>query len=534
MSNSDNKPKKKWKLWQKILLIIGIIVLVLGIAAGAAFLYFRRTFGGNAPTVTIGEAVDEAVVETTGGLVRGYISNGIYTYHGIPYASAPERFVAAQPVQKWDGVRDVAEFGPISPQGSLLGMSGSADQTGTDNDCLNLNIWTKGTSDNGKRPVMVWYHGGGFSTGSGNDAMYDGEALALSEDVVVVTVNHRLNLFGYMDLSSYGDKYANGGNQGVTDMVASLEWIRDNIERFGGDPENVTIFGQSGGGAKVLALMTTPSAKGLFSKGIVQSGATDTMGLTFASKEASLALTENILSKLGISESNIEDIQTVSEAELQEAAGTALNEVGAQFEIPAPFGGYAMEWGPVVDGDYMPTNPVTEDGFADAGKDVTLLIGSNLNEWAMAGASPSDEDATDEVKAAFEAAYPNESVSEITRFDTLLRYPLLKITRHKAMQGGAGVYSYVYTYDDNPMGAYHTAEIQYVFNHADGDAMSKTLSQAWASFAREGVPSSDNLPEWESYTMETGAEMILDKESYVSYNHDLELLRLLNPGYDLD
>ncbi|MBR1623902.1 MAG: carboxylesterase family protein, partial [Pseudobutyrivibrio sp.] len=195
---------------------------------------------------------------------------------------------------------------------------------------------------------------------------------------------------------------------------------------------------------------------------------------------------------------------------------------------------YAMEWGPVVDGEYMPTNPVTDNGFAEVGKNVTLLIGSNLNEWSMVGASPSDEDVTDEVKEAFMQAFPNEDVSEITRFDTLLRYPLLKITRHKAMQEGAPVYSYIFTYDDTTMGAVHGAEIPYVFNHVEGEEMSTTMSQAWANFARNGVPSSDNLPEWEPYTLATGAEMIIDNESYMSYDHDIRLLQLLKPEYNLN
>lgn len=528
---SKERPKMSKK--RKILTVIGVIALILVLAAGGAFLYFRRMMTANVPEVTIGEASDDTTVQTTGGQVRGYLSNGIYTYHGIPYASAPERFVAAQPVQAWDGVKDVTEFGPISPQGSLFGgNAGTVDNS--DNDCLNLNLWTPGLDDKA-RPVMVWFHGGGFSTGSANDAMYDGEALSTFGDVVVVGVNHRLNTFGYMDLSAYGEKYENGGNQGVTDMVASLQWIRDNIAAFGGDPENVTVFGQSGGGAKVLALMTAPEAEGLFTKGIVQSGATDTMGLTFATKEQSLALTEHILEKLGITEANIEDIQTVDEAKLQEAANEALSETGNEFQIPAALGGgYNMEWGPVVDGEYLPTNPVTDDGFAQAGQNVTLMIGSNLNEWAMAGQTPSEEQLTEEVKDAFAKAFPNEDREEVKDFDTLLRYPLLKITRHKAMQGGAPVYSYIFTMDDGPGGAYHTAEIPYVFHHVSGSKLSDQMSELWVSFARSGKPSAEGIVEWEPYTVSTGAEMILDNESYMSYDHDLELLKLLKPEYDLD
>lgn len=519
---------------RKKLIIIGIVLAVLILLAGSGLLYLRHMMTRNVPDVSILEAAKAATVSTTGGDVMGYISNGIYTYHGIPYASVDERFVMPTEVEPWDGVLDVSDYGSISPQGNLLGFGGNGNDTG-DNDCLNLNLWTPGIRDGKKRPVMVWFHGGGFSTGSANDPSSDGEALAAYGDVVVVGVNHRLNLYGYMDLSAYGEKYTNGGNQGLGDLIASLQWIHNNIEAFGGDPDNVTVFGQSGGGAKVLALMTAPEAKGLFHKGIVQSGATDTMGLTFATKEQSLALTEEILSRLSITEANIEDIQTKSNQELQEASNAAMAVIAEKYRIPQAFGnGYAMEWGPVVDGEYLPTNPVTEDGFADAGFDVPLMIGSNLNEWAMMGASPSADSVTDEIKAEFMKAYPEESEDEITRLDTLLRYPLLKITRHKAMQGGSAVYSYILTYDDGIGGAYHGAEIPFVFHHADGNQLNDTISDFWVNFARTGTPSSANAPAWEPYTLETGAEMIIDTKPYMAYHHDFALLKLLKPTYDLD
>lgn len=518
---------------KKILRIIIIILLAIILTAGGVILYLHHMMTRNVPKVTIQDAIEETIVDTTAGQVMGYVSNGIYTYHGIPYATAKERFVMPTEVEPWEGILDASDYGSISPQGSLLGFGGNGNDTG-DNDCLNLNLWTPGINDGKKRPVMVWFHGGGFSTGSANDAGSDGEALAAYGDVVIVGVNHRLNLYGYMDLSAYGNKYANGGNQGLGDLIASLLWIQDNIEAFGGDPDNVTIFGQSGGGAKVLALMTAPEAKGLFHKGIVQSGATDTMGLTFATKEQSLDLTESILTELSITEDNIEEIQTISNNELQEAANTALAAVAAKYQIPQAFGnGYAMEWGPVADGEFLPSFPVTEDGFAEAGYDVPLLIGSNFNEWAMMGASPRKEDLTDEIKEEYALAYPNESEDEITSLDTLLRYPLLKITRHKAMQGGANVYSYIFTYDDNG-GAYHGAEIPYVFHHVNGDKLNDTISDFWVSFARDGVPLSEDAPEWEPYTIDGGAEMIIDNESYMSYNHDFQLLKLLKPKYDLD
>ena len=248
------------------------------------------------------EVLEEGVVRTTAGLVRGTDTNGILRYLGVPYAQAKERFVPAVAADSWEGVREADSYGPISPQGAIPGLGGGDGQEGTDNNCQNLNLWTPGIRDGKKRPVMVWLHGGGFSSGSGNEAGYDGEALSRSGDVVVVAVNHRLNVFGHLDLSAYGEKYQDSANVGITDIVAALQWVQENIEAFGGDPENVTVFGQSGGGAKVLTLMTAPSAKGLFHKGIVQSGATETMGVRFNTQASSTRLAENLLSILEISD----------------------------------------------------------------------------------------------------------------------------------------------------------------------------------------------------------------------------------------
>ena len=303
-----------------------------------------------------GDNDEEGIVRTTAGLVQGTNENGIYRYLGVPYAQAAERFVPAEDVTPWDGVLMADSYGAVSPQGSISGVGGSGDQSGTDNNCQNLNIWTPGVNDGQSRPVMVWLHGGGFSTGSANEAGYDGENLSREGDVVVVSVNHRLNTFGFLDLSAYGDKYRYSANVGMMDIVDALEWIQNNIAAFGGDPDNVTVFGQSGGGAKVLALMSSPYAEGLFDKGIVQSGATETMGVVFNSQEASSALTENILDILGITADNIEDIQTVPVDELQSAAAQALQETGQELQLPAALGGgYSMDWEPVVDGDFLPT-----------------------------------------------------------------------------------------------------------------------------------------------------------------------------------
>lgn len=300
--------KKKKISRRKFLTILGVTggVLVAGGVGGAAYIRSRFT-----PDTTPGPGEDGEIVTVAEGQLQGTINDGIYRYLGVPYAEAAERFVTAGPVTPWEGVLKADSYGPMSPQGSMLGF-GAGNQDGTDNNCQNLNIWTPGLNDGGLRPVLVWLHGGGFSTGTANDSSYDGEALAKNGDVVVVSVNHRLNVFGYLDLSAYDEKYKDSANVGMWDIIAALEWIQQNIEVFGGDPDNVTVFGQSGGGAKVLGLMSTPYAVGLFHKGIVESGVTETVGVNFTSQEASTRLAENLLAELNIAPENIEQLQIVA------------------------------------------------------------------------------------------------------------------------------------------------------------------------------------------------------------------------------
>lgn len=486
-------------------------------------------------TETDSEDTEQGIVQTTAGRVQGTELDGIYRYLGVPYAQADERFVPAGEAEPWDDVLVADSYGPMSPQGAISGVGGGSNQAGTDNNAQNLNIWTPGINDGEKRPVMVWLHGGGFSTGSANEAGYDGEALSRSGDVVVVSVNHRLNVFGFLDLSAYGEKYADSANVGMTDIVSALRWVQENIEAFGGDPDNVTVFGQSGGGAKVLALMSSPYAKGLFDKGIVQSGATETMGVRFNTQESSTRLAENILNILGITEENIEDIQTVPVEELEEAAAQALSQTGKELQIPAALGGgYSMDWEPVVDGDFLPTDPVTEDSFAEAGKDIPLLIGSNLNEWS--GFFPADPiEQTEELTAALREAYPDKTDLKAEQVDsTTIRLPLLKIMSHKADQNGAPVYAYVFTYGNSN----HGAEIPYVFAHPEDAGgteeqavLAEQISQAWINFAKTGTPGADGLPDWEPYTREEGATMLLDTQSRLAYHHDQTLMSLLAPDY---
>ena len=236
----------------------------------------------------------------------------------------------------------MVDYGPIAPQAG-------ANLPEMAEDCLNLNVWTPGLNDGGKRPVMVWLHGGGFSTGSSIESpAYDGENLSKKCDVVVVSVNHRLNSLGHLDLSAYGEQYKYSANVGMLDIINALEWIQANIAEFGGDPVNVTVFGESGGGAKVLALMTSPYAQGLFHKGIVESGATENMGAAFTSQAASRRAAEITLANLGIGADEIEKLQTVSYEELTAASDKALTQTAEELNIYEEFvNGYSLLWEPV-------------------------------------------------------------------------------------------------------------------------------------------------------------------------------------------
>ena len=473
------------------------------------------------------QAQTNGIVSVTGGQVQGTLNNGVWQYLGIPYAEAVERFIPAQPVIAWEGVLAADHYGKISYQGTVVGMRGS-NGPNNDNNCQNLNIWTPGINDGGNRPVMVWLHGGGFSTGSANESTYNGANLAGKQNVVVVGVNHRLNVFGHLDLSSYGEKYKDSANVGIVDIQMSLEWVRDNISAFGGDPNNVTIFGQSGGGAKVLSMMTSPYGKGLFHKGIVQSGATEAMGVTFSTKEISLRMGELTLQNLGITAENVDAIQNVSPDELFSASDAARTQTGAEYgRFLALSIDPGIEWGPVIDGDYLPTAPITETGFADAGRDIPLLIGSNYSEWTHWMSLSTHYNMTSEQIDAFRIAYPMRDPLDSPYVDSFIRLPMLKIMSHKVDQGGADVYAYLYNYGSDP---YHGIEISYVFGN-NSSPLAAQMSQAWANFARNGVPSADGLPEWEAYTRESGATMLLDTQSLMVYKHDWELQQLLNPEY---
>lgn len=476
-------------------------------------------------------ANDASIVSVESGRIRGSVHDGTYQYLGVPYAEATERFVKAGPVQPWDGVLDTTTYGPESPQ-YLFGTTQPVTDVATDNNCQNLNIWTTSLDKTAKKPVMVWLHGGGFSSGSANEAQYDGENLSKTGDVVVVSINHRLNALGHLDLSDYGEKYKDSANVGGMDIVDALQWIQRNISKFGGDPDNVTLFGQSGGGAKVLEMMSAPSAKGLFEKGIVQSGATETMGVHFQTPEISKELTQETLKNLQITPDNIEELQKLPIETIWHASDKALQTLADKYKIPNTMGaGYAMFWEPVSGTDFLPTDPVTKDGFAESGKDVPLMIGSNLTEWATIFPSAVHSDMTKKQKKLYAKAYPNEDPKDAEDVDTIIRLPMLEIMTHKADQNGAPVYAYMFTKQIGNAGVYHTAEIPYVFHNLKTPSqLEDQMTELWTSFARTGVPSAAGIPQWQPFTRQNGNTMILDDQSKLVQHHDEKLMRSLAPN----
>lgn len=473
-------------------------------------------------------ANDKAIVQINSGKLRGSIQNGIYQYLGVPYAEATERFVKAHPVKPWQGVMEATQYGAIAPQ-YLFGTAQPITDVATSNNNQNLNIWTSSLDKKAKKPVMVWFHGGGYVSGSGNEAWYNGENLAQKGDVVVVTVNHRLNVLGHLDLSAYDEKYKDSANVGSIDMVDALHWIHDNIEKFGGDPKNVTIFGESGGGSKVLELMAVPSAKGLFHKAIVESAVAKPTDGKFIPADISKEVTAKTLELLNITPDRIEELQTLPLEPLWKASDQALKLVAEKHKIPSPLGnGYGMQLRPVSGTAFLPTDFVQDNKFAASGKDIPLLLGCNLNEFTTIFPSILRKNMTKQQTQLYMQTYPDKAVEGAEYVDTAFRLSALELLNVKSAQGGAPVYNYLFTKQIGNDGAYHTSEIPFVFSNAQSDKKSQaTMTALWSSFAHTGVPSAAGVPEWKPYTKENGNTMLLDDECKLLQHHDQALLQAL-------
>lgn len=512
------------------------------------------------------------LVRLPSGEAEGVVEQGIYVYKGIPYAKA-DRFMPPRQPDSWTGTRRFTDYGHVCPQAPISKGNDFIPNYANPiqgEDCQNLNIWTPGIGDGKKRPVMVWLHGGGFQTGSAIEQLvYDGTNLCRKGDVVVVSVNHRLNALGFLDLSAYGKEFKHSGNVGTMDLVAALKWIKTNISLFGGDPDNITLFGQSGGGAKILVLMTTPAAKGLFQKAIVESGSVEACGMTNVTSDVGRRVAELTLANLHLGADDMARLQHIPYRELEEASNKAMAQTARERGSIDSWGNPGLLWTPIVDGDYLPFQPVV-DSIASGAKDIPLLIGTCMTEWTTMGmiSNPSqhasdnkntwtaeevERKLTDQfghkkeaVERAFRKAFPGRPVVEALYVDAMLRAPSLKTARLKADQHGAPVYDYMFVWDTPLHGgfamSYHCSELPFVFNNVSLSAASAAggetarrladqISGAWISFARTGNPNHKGLPHWPTFTREQGNTMLFGEKCEVRTDFDYELQHLLVPEY---
>jgi para-nitrobenzyl esterase len=513
--------------------------------AGLAALAARRTWAQALPSLqstslqstslrstSPGSTSLGSVVDTTAGKVAGLVNGPVRIFKGIPYGAptGANRFMPPRRPEPWSGVRAATQIGPRCPQPATVApMREEAvdlDYGPQSEDCLHLNVWTTSLDGAAKQPVMVWLHGGGYAVGSGGSVRYDGSNLARRHEVVVVTVNHRLNAFGFLNLSGVdGERFADSGNAGMLDIVASLEWVRDNIANFGGDPGNVTVFGESGGGGKVSTLMAMPAAKGLFHRAIAQSG----VALRGTAAEASAAAARTLLDQLGVGTSDLRRLCDLPQDRIVAALEAARPPLGL---------------GPVVDGRALPRHPFDPDAPAVSAQ-VPLLIGSNLTERTFFPDTPLDaindaallahikrytglgEPEASRMIAAYQdhhAGADNTFIYQLISADWWMTSKVIIQAERKARLGAAPAYLYHFEkltpVRDGKLKVPHTLEIAYAFDNidlstavtgtgADKQALADTVSAMWTAFARTGDPSIDGL-RWDPYSADHRAVMILD------------------------
>ena len=505
-------------------------------------------------------AENSPVVETASGQIAGITSGGVCVFKGIPYGASTagaNRFMPPRKPEPWAGVRQATAYAGRSPQAAagaqrpeLATVWGPVDSLPVGEDCLTLHVWTPAL-DATRRPVMVWLHGGAFSYGSANSPRYDSTNLAFRNDVVVVAVNHRLNIFGHLDLSGCGDeRFGQSGNVGLLDLVAALEWVHEHASRFGGDPGNVTIFGQSGGGGKVSGLLAMPCAKGLFHKAIVQSGAS----VRFAERERTTRLADAVLKHLGLGQGQLDALQALPLARLQEAVEPAMK------TLPRPAHPLLdrYNFGPVIDGRVLPAHPF--DPVAPVmSDDVPIMIGGTKDESAIFLAP--DEtvwnrtlteeslrqrvaavagNTADELLAYYKRCDPAASPSDrlitaLTASNFAVRSVLL--AERKAARARAPVWMYSFDWETPAFGGRlkspHSIDVPFVFDtlqvigrahhtpHAQ--TLADRVSRTWAAFARNGNPANPSIPAWPAYTAERRATMRFDDDCHVVDDPDGEV-----------
>src|SRR5215469_10844765 len=511
-------------------------LLKASVLGGGALLMDKLFLGTRQNAVFVAAASplpleSQAIVETNSGKLRGTTVNGICVFKGVPYGtstSGKNRFMPPTKPEPWSGVRDALRYGPSAPQtipgapGILAGANfliSAENPAGIEEgeDCLVLNIWTPGVKDNRKRPVMVWCHGGAFTSGSGSAPLYDGGNLARRGDVVVVTLNHRLGALGYTYLRDVGsDRFASSANVGMLDIVAALEWVRDNVAEFGGDPGRVLIFGESGGGQKVSTLLAMPAAKGLFHRAVIESGP----GVKMNALDHATRVADIFLAELSITRDRIAELQTIPLEHIMAAQGAVNRKLGPF--IPGMVQGFS----PMVDGVSLRQNPF-DPVAPDVSADVPLLIGWNRTELTLFAAGDPALFSLDEagmerririllggnapsVLRAFRNDYPDENPSGLY-FLIASAYPTVaytaKIAERRAAKGKAPTFVYEFTWETPILGGKlrspHTIEMPFVFANVfdplvqklcgsgkDISPLAEHVSGAWTAFAAGGDPNS--------------------------------------------
>ena len=487
------------------------------------------------------------VADTASGRVRGVDVRGIKTFKGIPYGastSGRNRFMPPVEPVKWTGVRDALDYGQSAPQRNpdapapAARLAVAADGLPAEGeDCLVLNVWTPAVNDNRKRPVMVWCHGGGFATGSGSSPGTDGTNLARRGDVVVVSLNHRLNVLGFTNLvEPFGRDYAQSGDVGMLDIVQALNWVRTNIERFGGDPNTVMIFGQSGGGRKVSTLLTMPSAKGLFHRAVIESGAT----MKLVERDAAARVAARLLDKLSIGSSQLRDLQNLPVQKIMSAYFAVVRDMSGADQMTVGFS-------PTMDGNVVPQHPYYPTASA-VSADVPVMLGTTRTEATLSSdaAAFSLDDAGMRKRVAdlvgehagrtidvYRQANKNATPSDIyflIASDYRYGAPVMKIAEKRAALGKGPVYLYYFTWETPVEGGRlkspHTMEIPFVFDNAKESskftgggpqaiALADKLSDAWIAFARTGDPNTKKLPRWPAFNPTDRPTMIFDNVSKV-------------------
>ena len=513
---------------------------------------------------------EEAVAKTVYGQVRGARNDNIIVFKGIPYAGSPageNRFKPAPKLEQWSGVRDALLYGPQSIQPPDPNWPKEWKPAISDENCLYLNVLDSGNRRRQKPAVMFYSHGGGFATGNGGadvtpqDIMHDGASLARDYDVVVVTHNHRLGIMGYLYLGDLlGEEYAASGAAGMHDIAAALEWVRDNIAEFGGDPGRIMIWGESGGGAKTTTLTAMPRAQGLYHRASIESGATLRLRTPESASETALA----VLDSLGLKKDQARELLTVPADKLREVQqNLPRRRTSATTSVTRGLA-EGLGFSPMVDGNYIPAHPY-DPSAPEMSKDIPLIVGINKDETLFMHRGNAEIAAMDEagLRERLEPAYkgnvgrilevyqrsrPETSPAQLYIGITTAQWMWMNaitLAERKLALNAAPVYMYIFAFDrDAPgepgelTGAAHAAEIPFKFNNVQSGGFSgerpdriqaaRNMSRAWASFARNGDPSHDEIPKWPAYTLERRATMFLDAECKVvndPYSEERQLWR---------